>query len=91
MTNVEYLRNNFPLLKNKYNNSIIMLIDRIGYSVCPTFGRPPSCHECGSCYDMFLERKVDYIVVGTFTILDSFFYYNCYFINYFYFKYYWNG
>ena len=36
-----------------------MLIDRIGYSVCPTFGRPPSCHECGSCYDMFLEREVD--------------------------------
>lgn len=59
MTNVEYLRNNFPLLKNKSNNSIIMLIDRIGYSVCPTFCRPPSCHECSSCYDMFLEREVD--------------------------------
>lgn len=59
MTNVEYLRNNFPLLKNKSDNSIIMMIDRIGYSVCPTFGRPPSCHECGSCYDMFLEREVD--------------------------------
>jgi hypothetical protein len=59
MTNVEYLRNNFPLLKNKSDNSIIMMIDRIGYSVCPTFGRPPSCHECSSCYDMFLEREVD--------------------------------
>lgn len=59
MTNVEYLRNNFSLLKNKSNNSIIMLIDRIGYSVCSTFCRPPSCHECSSCYDMFLEREVD--------------------------------
>jgi hypothetical protein len=59
MTNVEYLRNNFPLLKNKSDNSIIMMIDRIGYSVCPTFRRPLSCHECSSCYDMFLEREVD--------------------------------
>lgn len=59
MTNVEYLRNNFPLLKNKSDNSIIMLIDRIGYPVCPTFERPPSCHECDSCYNMFLEREVD--------------------------------
>lgn len=59
MTSVEYLRNNFPLLKNKSDNSIIIMIDRIGYSVCPTFGRPPSCHECSSCYDMFLEKEVD--------------------------------
>ena len=59
MTNVEYLRNNFPLLKNKSNNSIIMLIDRIGCSVCSTFCQPLSCHECSSCYNMFLEREVD--------------------------------
>lgn len=59
MTNVEYLRNNFSLLKNKSDNSIIMMIDRIGYSVCPTFGRPPSCRDCGGCYDMFLEREVN--------------------------------
>ena len=59
MSNVEYLRNNFPLLKNKSDNSIIMLIDRVGYSVCSTFCLPLSCHECSSCYNMFLEREVD--------------------------------
>jgi hypothetical protein len=59
MTNVEYLRNNFPLLKNKSDNSIIMMIDRISYSACPISGGPPSCHECGSCYVMFLEGEVD--------------------------------
>lgn len=59
MSNVEYLRNNFSLLKNKSDNSIIMIIDIIGYSVCPTFRRPPTCRDCGGCYDMFLEREVD--------------------------------
>ena len=56
MTNLSYIRSLNRKLDDMSRSNIFYIVDKIG-SVCPTHGRPPMCHECGSCIDSFLDEE----------------------------------
>jgi hypothetical protein len=56
MTNLSYIRSLHRGLDNMSSSEIETIVYKIG-SVCPNHGRPPMCHECGSCIDRFLDEE----------------------------------
>ena len=72
MTNLSYIRSLHKKLDDMSRGKIFNIVDKIG-SVCPTYGRPPVCHECSYCIDSFLdEEHVDGKYSGFYNKLRSY-------------------